>query len=186
MLNAIGESLSDLACSDDEEDGEHEEDDEEDSELGKLSEDDEPSWVMGTIFKTVQQCMESSWQTQMTLDELMQLGWGDPAEYFPESEMKYGTPEFEVPAVVKPQTDKVAATPALTTWRDFTHTVDGIPGQAQMLIGTVGPRSSHMTLGSEKPLSHKPVVTLTPDAVPDSSLITKSKPVEPRNCYPCI
>jgi len=59
MLNAIGDSLSDLASSDDEQDGEDEEDDEEDTELGKLSDDDEPGWVMGTITKTVQHRMES-------------------------------------------------------------------------------------------------------------------------------
>ena len=53
MLNAIGESLSNLASSEDEEDGEDEDDDEEDTEIGKLSEDDEPGWVMGTISNTV-------------------------------------------------------------------------------------------------------------------------------------
>jgi len=42
MLNAIGDSLSNLASSNNEEDGE-DEDDEEDTELSKLSEDDEPS-----------------------------------------------------------------------------------------------------------------------------------------------
>jgi hypothetical protein len=59
MLNAIRDSLSDLASSDDEEDGEDEDDDEEDTEHGKLSEDDEPSRVMGTISKTVHHLMES-------------------------------------------------------------------------------------------------------------------------------
>jgi hypothetical protein len=42
MLNAIRDSLSDLASSEDEEDGEDEDDDEEDTGHGKLSEDDEP------------------------------------------------------------------------------------------------------------------------------------------------
>ena len=56
MMAAIGDSLSDLASSDDREDRE---DEDEETELGKLSEDDEPSWVMGTISKTVQQSMES-------------------------------------------------------------------------------------------------------------------------------
>jgi len=59
MLNAIGDSLSNLASSEDEEDGEDEDDDEEDTELGKLSEDDKPGWVMGTISTTVQHRMES-------------------------------------------------------------------------------------------------------------------------------
>ena len=52
MLIAIGDSLSDLACSDDGEDGEDEDDEE--TVMGKLSEDDEPGWVMGTITQTVQ------------------------------------------------------------------------------------------------------------------------------------
>jgi len=56
MLVAIGDSLSDLATSDDGEDGEEEDD--EVTEQGNLSKDDEPGWVMGTITKTVQQRME--------------------------------------------------------------------------------------------------------------------------------
>ena len=51
MMIAIGDSLRDLACSDDEEDGD---DDDADTELGKLSEDDEPGWVVGTLSKMVQ------------------------------------------------------------------------------------------------------------------------------------
>jgi len=58
MLNAIGDSLSDLASSDNGEDGEDEDDDEEDSAGGNLSKDDQPGWVMGTISKTVQYRME--------------------------------------------------------------------------------------------------------------------------------
>jgi hypothetical protein len=54
MLDAIGDSQSDFARSDDEEDR----DDDADTEQGKLSKDDEPSWVMGTISKTVQQRIE--------------------------------------------------------------------------------------------------------------------------------
>jgi len=42
MLNTIWNSLSALASSNDEQDGEEKEDDEEDTELGKLSDDDEP------------------------------------------------------------------------------------------------------------------------------------------------
>ena len=42
MLNGIGESLSALAISKDEENGEDKDDEEEDTELGKLSEEDEP------------------------------------------------------------------------------------------------------------------------------------------------
>jgi len=46
VLNAIGDSLSDLASSDEEQDGEDQEYGKDDTELGKLSDDDEPGWVM--------------------------------------------------------------------------------------------------------------------------------------------
>jgi hypothetical protein len=72
MLVAIGDSLSDLASSDDGEDGENEHDEE--TEQGKLSEDDEPGWVMATIHKMVQQCKERFRHKQMKLNELTQPG----------------------------------------------------------------------------------------------------------------
>jgi hypothetical protein len=50
LLVGIGHRLSDVASADNGEDGE---DEEEEIEQGKLSEDDEPGWVMGTITKTV-------------------------------------------------------------------------------------------------------------------------------------
>jgi hypothetical protein len=81
-LVIIGDSLSDLARSDDGEDGEHEADQE--TEQGKLSEDDKPGWVMGTITKTVQQHMERIAHKQMKLDELTQPGWQDAADHFAE------------------------------------------------------------------------------------------------------
>jgi hypothetical protein len=59
MLYTIGDSLSELESFEDEDDGEDEDDDEEDSGHGKLSEDDKPGWVMGTISKTVQHYMQS-------------------------------------------------------------------------------------------------------------------------------
>jgi len=71
ILDAYGDSLSDLASSDDEEDG----DDDDDTEQGKLSEDDEPGWMMGTISKPVQHRMEEFTQKRMKLDELTQPGW---------------------------------------------------------------------------------------------------------------
>ena len=59
MLNEIGDNLHDLASSDDVEAAEDEQ--YQDTELGKLCEDDEPGWVMGTIPKTVQQRMGRLW-----------------------------------------------------------------------------------------------------------------------------
>jgi len=64
-LNAIGDILSDLGSSDDEEDGEDEDDEEEDPVGGKLTKDDKPGWVMGTICKTVQYRMEHDRQKQI-------------------------------------------------------------------------------------------------------------------------
>jgi len=81
MMAAIGDSLSDLASSDDGDDGE---DEDVETELGKLSEYDEPGWMIGTISKTVQERTESFRQKQMKLDESKQLGWEDAADYFRE------------------------------------------------------------------------------------------------------
>jgi len=52
MVVAIGDRLSDVATSNDGENGEDECDEE--TEQGKLSEDDKPGWVMDRITKTVQ------------------------------------------------------------------------------------------------------------------------------------
>jgi hypothetical protein len=81
MLDAIRDSLSDLSSSDNEENG-ADEDIEENTALGKLTEDDEPGWAMGTICKTVQHWMENVRQKLMRLDELRQPEWGDTANYF--------------------------------------------------------------------------------------------------------
>ena len=186
MLNAIGDSLSDLASSDDEQDGEDEEDDEEDTELGKLSDDDEPGWVMGTISKTVQHHMESFRQKQMKLDELTQPGRGDAAHYFRERDMKYGTAELKVPAVVTPQIDMTAASASPTTAGEHMQTLDIVQGQLVMLAETSRPRSSQMRLGSEKPQSIKFILVLSPDAATDSTPIQDANPVTPVRFYPCM
>jgi hypothetical protein len=75
MIVAIGDSLSDLASSDDGEDWNVEDDEE--REQGKLSEEDKPGWVMGTITKTVEQCMDKFRLKETNLDELTQTGWED-------------------------------------------------------------------------------------------------------------
>jgi len=79
---AIRDSRRDLASSNNGEDGEDEDDEE--TEQGKRSKDDEPGWVIGTITKVVQQCMERFRQKQMKLNQLTQPGWEDPADYFQE------------------------------------------------------------------------------------------------------
>jgi len=76
--------------------------------------------------------MESFRQTQMRLDELTQPGWVDTADYFRERDIKYGTTELNVPAIVKPQTDMTAARPLPTTFGELMQALDIIPGQSQM------------------------------------------------------
>jgi len=190
MLVSIGDSLSDLASSDDGEDGEDEDDEE--TEQGKLSEDDEPGWVMGTITKTVQQRMESFRQKRMKLDELTQLGWEDAADYFRERDKKYGIFELRVPAVVQPQTNDDAPAPPLTTFGELMESVDIGPGISQRPQGTSRPGSSHIRLGSVKPQSKLNIPSGEPAAEPDSSMSLKAKlvepvsSVEPVSFYPCI
>jgi len=77
---AIGESLSDLASSDDGEDGEGEVDEE--TEQGQLSGNEEPGWAIGTITKTVQQRLDRSSQKLMKLNELTRPGWEEQAITF--------------------------------------------------------------------------------------------------------
>jgi len=52
MLIAMGDGPSNLPSPDDGEDGDCEDDDEGDPDQGKLSEDDEPGWVLSMITKT--------------------------------------------------------------------------------------------------------------------------------------
>ena len=66
MLTDFGESLSDLAPSDEEGHGAAE--DHKDIKLGKLHKNDKPCLVMGTIPKTVLQRMERFGQKQTKFD----------------------------------------------------------------------------------------------------------------------
>jgi len=176
MLVAIGDSLSDLASSDDGEDGEDQDD--EQTEQGKVSEDDEPGWVMGTITKMVQQRMERFRQKQMKLDELTQPGREDAADYFREQDTMYGTFELRVPAVVQTQTNDDAPAPPPTTFGELIESVDIVPGISQRPQGTSRPGSSHIRLGSVKPQSKSSIRSGEPAAKPDSSTLPKAKPVE--------
>jgi len=184
MMATSGDSLSDLWSSDDEEDGEDEDD--EDTELGKLSKDDEPGWVMGTISTMVQQCMERCWQKQMKLDEMAQQGWGDTAYYICGTDMNYGTAKLRVPVVVKLQTDDVAAAPALTTFGELVEYLDIVPGISQILQGTFPQGSIQMRPGSGKARSDKGIAYLAPDMDPNSWSIQTLKSCAPVSYYPCI
>jgi len=184
MLVAIGDSLSDLASSDDGEDWEEEDDEE--TEQGNLSEDDEPGWVMGKIIKTVQQRMERFCQKQMKLDELTQPGWEDAADYFRERDKKSGTTKLRVPAVVQPQTIDDAQEPPPATFGVLMESHDIVPGISQRPQGTSRPGSSDIRLGSVKPQSKSSIPSGEPAAEPDSSMLLKAKPVKPVSFYPCI
>jgi hypothetical protein len=133
MMAGIGDSLSDLASSDDGEDGE---DEDEEKEQGKLSEDDEPGWVMGTITKTVQQHVERYHQKQLKIDELTQLRWEDAADYIGERDKKYSISKMRVPVVIQLQTDDDTVAPAPATFPELMEFVDIVLGISQMLQGT--------------------------------------------------
>jgi len=130
--------------------------------------------------------MESFQQKQMRLDKLMQLGWGDAAHYFRERDMKYGTTELMVPAVVKLQTDMTAAKPSPTTFGELMQVLDIVPGQSQMPQVMSWQGSSQMRLGSEKPQADNHIVYLMSDAVPDSSQREIATPVQPVSFYPSV
>jgi len=186
MVNAIRDSLSNLASSDDEQDGEDEEYDDEDTVLSKLSDDDEPGWVMGTISKTVQHRLESFRQKRMKPDELTQPVWVDAANYYWEMDMKYGTTELRLPADVKLQ---IATTEPITSPRTFgehMQTLDIVRGQSPRPAVTLRPGSSQMRLGSEKPQSQKFIPVTSPEAATDSMQIQDAKPVEPVRLSPCM
>jgi len=181
MLVAIGDSLSDLASSDDGDDGEDKDDEE--TEQGKLSEDDEPGWVMGTIIETVQQCMERFRQKQMKFDQLTQRGSEDAADYFHERDKNYGTSELRVLAVVQLQTNDDSALHPPTPFAEHIERLDIVPGISQ---GTSRPGSSPVSLGSVKPPSTSSIPSGEPAAEPDSSPLLKAKPDEPLSFSPCI
>jgi len=186
MSNGIVDSLGDFASSEVEEDGENDNDDVEHTELGKLSEDEEPGWVMGTICKTVQHHMEHFRQNQMRLDKLMHPGWGDAADYFHERYMKYRMTELKFPAFMMPQTDTTAATPSATSFGGLMQALDIVPGQSQMPQVTSAQRRSQMRLGLEKAQADNHIESLTPNVVPDLSEMEIAKLVKPVHFYPCI
>lgn len=179
MLKDIRDSLGNLWSSYNDDDGEVEEAEEYDTELGKLSEDDKSGWVTGTISKTVQLCMESFWQTQMKRDKLTQLGWGYVANYNHERDKKRELAELKVLAVHKLETDQVAAAAAVTRFGELIETLDIVSRKSQMLQGTSRQGCSHMRLGSGKPQSPRHIASLPPDAAPDVVPINNAKPVIP-------
>jgi hypothetical protein len=163
---------------------EHEDD--EDTEQGVLSEDDEPSWVMGTITKMVQQRIETFRQKQMKLDELTQLGWEDAADDLRERDQKCRTSELIVPAVVQSQMYNDAAATAPTAFGELIECLEIVPGILQMPQGPFQPGSIHITRGSMKLQSNMTLSGLEPATACDMSPVLKAKPVETVSFYLCI
>ena len=129
--------------------------------------------------------MESCRQTQMRLDELTQWGWGTAAKNFRERDMRYGTAELMVQAVVKPQIDLTTATPSPITVGEHMQTPEIVGGQSEMPAVTSRPASSQMRLGSEKPQSDKVIPVLSPGMAIDFIPIQDANPLEPVSFYPC-
>jgi len=156
------------------------------TELHKLSEDDKPGLVMGTMYKTVHQHMERFRLKQMKLDESTQQGRGDTVEYFHEKDREYCTAKSIVPVVVQLQTAKDAAASAPTTFGERVETLNFIPGKSQMLHKTPQPGCSLMSFGSGKPCLNKRIASLLTDAAPDSSPNKIAKAVETATFYTWI
>ena len=172
MMVAIGDSLSDLASSDDGEYGEYEDDEE--TEQGNLSKDYEPSGVMGSFGKTVQQRIKRFPQKQIKLDELTQSGWEDAADFIREKDTKTNISELSVPALVQPQTDDAAVAPSPTTFAEFMECLNIIHALSQMPQCTSRPGRSHIRLGSANPQSNTSITGLQPAVQPNSSSLLKA------------
>jgi hypothetical protein len=183
MMADIRDSLSDLASSDD---GEDEEDENEETAQGKLSDDDEQGWGMGTISETVKQPMESIRHKQMTLEEVTDPELEDTADDFHERDSTYGIAELSVLVVIQPQTDDDASEPPPTKLGEHMERLDIVHGISQMPQGTARPGSSHIRLGSVKPQSNMNICGLQPPSEWDTSPLLKVKPVEPVRFCPCI
>jgi hypothetical protein len=186
LLNAIRDSLSDVASSEYEYDGDDEDDDEEDTGLDKLSEDAKPDWVMGTISKMVRNQMETFQQKQMRLHEVTQSGWGDAADYSGERDMQYRLTELIIPALSTSQTDTTAATPSPTTFGELMNAHDIIPGQSQMPQVMSWQRSHQMRLCSEKPQAVNHVGHPMSNVVRNTSQMEIAILVQPVSIYLCI
>jgi len=110
---SIEDSLSSFASSNV---GENVDDEDyEETEHGQLRHDDEPSWEMCTMSKTVQQRIRTFRQNLMILEQLTLLECGDSCYCFCQYDQNYHTSKLRVPAGIKPEAVDDAATPVPTT-----------------------------------------------------------------------
>lgn len=82
ILNEFGDSKRDLPGLENREDGECSDEDEDDIVMCKLSEDDRPCQVLGTISRTIPHHLHRFQRMQIKIYMLVQLGKGNMAEDF--------------------------------------------------------------------------------------------------------
>jgi hypothetical protein len=184
MMNAIGQSPSHLARSNDREDGENQDD--EQTEQVPLTENDKPGSVMCPITNMVQQRLERFQQKQVMLDKLTPWGWEDAADCFYGRDKKYGTSRLMVAAVVQQHMVDDAAAPALTKCSERMEYLDIVRGVLQMPEGTSQPGTTHVKLHSVDSQLNISIPGQELATEPDSSPLLKAKLVEPESFYPCI
>jgi hypothetical protein len=78
---------------------------------------------------------------------------------------------LRVEAVVQPQTDDYGPAPLPTTFAELIECLDIVP---KVSLGTSPPGSSHIKLGSVKPLSNSSIPSHEPAVEPDSSTLLKA------------
>jgi len=100
--------------------------------------------------------------------------------------MQYGTSKLKVPAVIELEVQADAAASAPTSIRELMETLNIVPIKLEMLWGNSQPESCHTKLVCEKLLFPKKLVSLQPDADPNSSATMKPMATKPLCCYPCI
>jgi hypothetical protein len=167
MMVIMGDCLSDLASSDDTNDGEDK--DEEETEQGQQSEDEQPSRMMGTVTQTVQQRRGRFRQNQITVEEWTQLRWEDAAAHFHEREKKNIISALLVLADIQPQTADNGAAPVLATIGELMECHNIVPRISPMPQGTSRGRSRHCRIRSRKPQSTRIISSLVPGGKPDST-----------------
>jgi hypothetical protein len=122
----------------------------------------------------------------MKLNELPLPGWEDATHHFCECDMKNGSSELRVPAVVRPQTNEEAPAPSPTTFGELMKSLDIVPVISLRPQGTSRHTNSHIRVGSVKLQSESSIPSGELAAEPNSSTLLNAKPAEQVSCYPCI
>jgi hypothetical protein len=100
MLEAIGDSVDNVATSDEEDNDEDNEEDGEDNNDAKLGNGNEPEWVVDTINQSVPAQLDLLLTKEMNFVELTTLGSADAENDFRTCDRKYITTKLKIQAVV--------------------------------------------------------------------------------------